>query len=514
MKKVLCLALSLAVTLSIAMTGCGSKEVAETSTSAASTVEASATSAEASSDVPKDTVDLTWYLAGPQADPDVDLIAKKASEYLKDKLNVNLSLNVFSYGDAYDQKVNAMLAAGEAFDVCFSATWTGDYRNNSHSGYFLALDDYLSKNPAIYDIAGKDFIDGGKIDGKTYGVQTNKEQAHSWGLLLKKDLAEKYKVDTASIKKIADLEPVFEQIKKNEAGITPLLTCQMDSPYQILDWDTFSSDDCPGALYTDESKTTVVNQFLEPVTVEFYKQMQNYYKKGYLPADGATLEAQVTQMTSGKYFAASSSMKPGKNLEMKTSTNGIDWVQLDLTKPVKSNREINGAVLCIPKNSANPDRAFKFIEMLYTDKTLRNMFSFGIEGTHYEKVSDDVIKMKDGQTGYASAGNGWRFGDQFKDFLTETEKANMPDKWDQFKKFNESATTLKSLGFSFATSAVETEIAACKSVVQNHYKQLFAGSVKDVDAEVAAFDKELKAAGVEKVLKEMQTQYDAFLASK
>lgn len=512
MKRFLCVALVIVFTMGIVLTGCGSNGSTEKSTAAeSSTAALSSSVAEATSDVPEKAVDLTWYLVGPQHDPDVDLICQKASEYLKDKLNVNLKLSVFSYGDAYNQKVNAMLAAGEAFDIAFTAGWAADYRNNAQSGYFLALDDYLAKNPAIIDVCGKDFINGGKINGKIYGVQTNKEQAHQWGLLLKKDLVDKYKVDVNSIKKLADLEPVFDQIKKNEPNITPLLSVQMDSPYQFLDWDTFSDDDVPGALYADNSKKTVVNQFLEPVTIEYYKQMQGYYKKGYIPADAATMENQVTLLTSGKYFAAESSLKPGKDAEMKASTGGIEWIQVGLTTPVKSNREINGSMLAIPKNSKNPDRAFKFIEMLYTDKTLRNMFSFGIEGTHYDKVSDKVIKIRDDNKGYTSAGNGWRFGDQFKDYLMDNED---PNKWDNFKKFNESATALNSLGFSFKKDSVEAEVAACKSVVQNYYKQLFAGAVKDVDAEVAKFDKELKAAGVEKVIKEMQTQYDAFIAAK
>ncbi len=517
MKKFLCLALVTAFTLSIALTGCGDKSSSstETSTAVESSTAAATTSAEPSSDVPKDTVDLSWYTVGPQQDPDVDMICQKANEYLKDKLNVNVKMSVFSYGDAYNQKVNAMLAAGEAFDIAFTASWAADFRNSSQAGYLLPLDDYLAKSPAIYDICTEAFVSAsGKVNGKTYGVPTNKEQAHDWGILLKKDLADKYKVDPAKIKKMEDLEPVFEQVKNGEPGIYPFLSVQMDAPFKFLDWDTFADDDVPGALYPDNSKTTVVNQFTAPESVAHYKKMQEYFKKGYLPADGATLENQVTLMTSGKYFAVEQSMKPGKALEMKASTGGIDWVQIDLTPVVKSNRETGGSNLSIPKNSANPERAFKFIEMLYTDKTLRNMFSYGLEGVHYDKISDNVIKLKPDNKGYTSAGCGWRFGDQFKDYLTETEYQNMPDKWDQFKKYNDNATVLNSLGFVFDRKSVETEIAACKSVVQNYYRQLFTGSVKDVDAEVAKMDKELKAAGCEKVIKEMQTQYDAFLAAK
>lgn len=43
----------------------------------------------------------------------------------------------------YNNKVNTALAAGEAFDVAFTANWAADYRANSFSGYFTPLDDYL-----------------------------------------------------------------------------------------------------------------------------------------------------------------------------------------------------------------------------------------------------------------------------------------------------------------------------------------------------------------------------------
>ncbi|WP_027628429.1 ABC transporter substrate-binding protein [Ruminiclostridium cellobioparum] len=515
MKRYLCLALVVVFMLAIALTGCGGDKASSDSSTAASTAAessaaAESSTAEATATVPAETVDLTWILAGPQADPDVDMIAQKASEYLKDKLNVNLKMQVFSYGTAYDNKVNAMLSAGEAIDVVFTAGWAADYKNNAQKGFFLALDDYL-KNSPIREIDGEDFLNSAKINGKIYAVNTNKEQAHQWGFLLKKDLVDKYKVDIASIKKMEDLEPVFEQIKKNEPGIYPLLPVQMDAPFKLLDWDNLSADDAPGALYPVNGKTTVVNQFTAPESIAHYKKMQEYYKKGWIPADAATLEGQVTLMTSGKYFANSQSMKPGKDAEMKISTK-IDWVQLNLTPAVKTNREAGGSMLAIPAKSKNPDRAFKFIEMLYTDKTLRNMFSFGLEGVHYDKVSDNVIAMKPDNKGYASAGNGWRFGDQFKDYLVKD--VDDPQKWEKFKQFNDSATALDSLGFAFNPKDVEAEVAACQSVVQNYYKQLFTGSVKDVDAEVAKMDKELKTAGVEKVLKEMQTQYDAFLAAK
>ncbi len=143
--------------------------------------------------------------------------------------------------------------------------------------------------------------------------------------------------------------------------------------------------------------------------------------------------------------------------------------------------------------------------MLYTDKFLKNLFVYGIENEHYTKVSDNVVKLTD-NTGYR-AGNGWRFGDQFIDYLMEGEA---PDKWDQFKAYNDMGIPMNSLGFAFDNVSVENEIGALKNVVQKYYKQLFIGTT-DTDSTLAAFSKEMKDAGADVVIAEMQKQYDEWL---
>ncbi|NTV90982.1 MAG: DUF3502 domain-containing protein, partial [Clostridiales bacterium] len=154
---------------------------------------------------------------------------------------------------------------------------------------------------------------------------------------------------------------------------------------------------------------------------------------------------------------------------------------------------------------------FKFITMLYTDKFLNNLFVYGIEGTHFEKVAgkDNVITLLGGEKSGYKAGNGWRFGNQFLNYLMDNED---PQKWTKFEEFNKAGLPMNSLGFAFDKTKVDTEVSACKAVVQTYYKQLFTGSV-DIDKTVAQMDKELKQSGVDKVLAEMQSQYDAWLAA-
>lgn len=510
LKRYLCLALVLVFALSFTLTGCGDKtETPATETPAASETPAATETpateeAPAASTVPAETVELTWTLVGNKQETDTDLVMGKINEYLADKLNVKVNLQVYGWGDSHDQKVNTMLSSGEPFDIAFTSSWTANYYKNAAAGFFTPLNDYLAKYPAIYEISGKDFVNGSAIDGINYAVPTHKETVHNWGYVLQKTLVDKYGIDVSTIKTMEDLEPWLEKVK---ADATPLLIVGGDSPFQFLDWDRISDDNVPGALYSDNRNNTIINQFLAPESIAMYKKLRDYYQKGYIAKDAATMENTSEQMKTGKYFAVEQSLKPGKDAELKGST-GIEWVQIDMTKPVMSNRETAGALLAIPAASKNPERAFQFIEMLYTDATLRNMVNFGIEGTHYNVNADGrITQTQEGKDRY-NLGSGWRYGDQFKDLLLDNED---PQKWQKFEEYNKAGLALTSLGFVFNSAPVDTEVSACKTVTGTYNRQLQCGAV-DVDPILKKYEAELKASGVDALIAEMQSQYDAWRA--
>ena len=406
MKKYLCQALLLVFTFAATLTGCGTVKIDQPTAAGTKTTETTAKVTQPAAPPTK----LIWFCVGPGMEPDHDAVIAKVNEYLKGKLNVEIDLTVLAYGDTYNNKVNTMLAAGDPIDICFTAGWAADIKLNSANGYFTQLDDYLAKDPTIINIIGQEFMNGIKIGGKTFAVPCRKEQVHNWGFLLKKDLVDKYQVDLESIKKMSDLEPYYDKIKAGEPGVIPLLTVEQEAPFKLLDWDNFSDDSIPGALYSDNRGTQVINQWLAPESITHYRTMAEYAKKGYISADAATMTNFNDQLKTGKYFACVQQLKPGKDAEMKGSTGGIDWVQVDITPVVMSNRDASGgALMAIPTVSKKKDAAFKFITALYTDKVLKNMLVYGIENVHYQKVSDNVVKLLDSPTAY-KAGNGWRLG--------------------------------------------------------------------------------------------------------
>jgi putative aldouronate transport system substrate-binding protein len=145
---------------------------------------------------------------------------------------------------------------------------------------------------------------------------------------------------------------------------------------------------------------------------------------------------------------------------------------------------------------------------MYADPELFNLMSYGIEGKHYTKVSDGLIKKID-NAGYWMD-SGWEYGNMFNSFRTSSTQPKWypagPDK-------NTAAIPSKLLGFSFDPSNVKSELAQTASVVDEFYAGLITG-IADPDTTLPTMNAKLKKAGLDNILAEMQKQIDAWKASK
>ena len=512
-KRILSVALVLCLAVTLALTGCATAPAAASSGTDSAAASSTADSAAAPSAASGEDVLLNVWISGTAQDQ-ADRVEKALNVYLKDTIKSGIQVNIEELGwnDEYTQKINNALSTGQDVDLVFTANWCANVQQNAMDGYFLPLSKYLTQYPDVVKVLSQEFIDAGKINNEVYALPCNKEHFHSWGMLLRKDLVDKYKIDLTKIKSMKDLEPYFDQILKGEPGTTPIAASAMDLPaFKVLDWDNISDDDVPGAMYpsTDNSKTKIINQFTAPETVAVYKEMKDYVKKGYISADASTATGVSDLLRTGKFFSAVQSLKPGKAGEMTAST-GIEWVQVDLTQSVCTNRETTGAMMAITKQSKNPDAAMKFLSLLYTDPNVVNYIIFGEKDKDYSVNTDGTIKLIEG-SGYAS-GNGWRLGNQLNNLRFSFESA---DKYDSWNKLNASAPKLYSLGFMLTKNAdMQTLIANTRAVTQEYYKTLFYGQAKDVDKTVAEMDAKYKTAGADKLIAEMQKQFDEWAKAK
>ena len=504
-KKVIGLGLAICMAISL-VAGCGSKGASDSSTASASNIASKDLSVSSGT---LDPVELKWYVIGNGQPKDMDKVLVKVNEWLKPRINATLKLNVFTWGDDFEQKMAAKVSSGEEFDITFTSYWALNYAQNAAKGSFVDLtpmmDQYAPKTKAAL---GDKIIKGASINNKLYAIPTKKEMSHNWGFLVRKDLADKYQMDLSTVKKFADIEPMLKIIKEKEPGVYPFSATVGESPYRLLDFEVLADDNVPGAIYGDFRDTKVINDYDTPETKALLDTVHKWYQAGYIRKDADAVTDFSADLKAGKTFSIIRSLKPGKDAEDSLAYDQ-KLVQIDLTKPVASTREMCGAMQAISKSSKNPERALMFLELANTEKELINMINFGIEGTHFKKIDDNTIdSIKPASDNY-NPGTPWMFANQFNTYLFPTEDK---DKWAKFDKFNADGTPSPLLGFTFNVEPVKTKVAALTAVKRQYFPGLECGKA-DPATVLPQMNNKFAVSGLADVLAEMQKQVDAFKAA-
>ncbi|WP_054742929.1 ABC transporter substrate-binding protein [Cellulosilyticum ruminicola] len=493
---------------SMALTGCGGNNTASTN---AATTDSASTDAAAPASTEK--VDILWYAAGTSTPEDMPKVLEEANKYLEEKgIPANLKIEMYDFG-TFPDKLQTAISSGEEFDICFTCNWCNDYFVQARKGAYVPLNDdkkmLETYAPQTKALLGDDFLAGSQIDGINYAIPANKEKAHQWGFLVLKQYADKYNMDFSNVKSLADMEPFFQTIKENEPSIYPFESLTGESAFRLLDFDTIGGSNYPGVVYNDTKDFKVFNELEAPEAREFFDLVHKYYQAGYIKEDADTITDYTQDQKAGKMFCATRSLKPGKDAEEGLSM-GQEYVQVNITSPVLSNRETTGSMQAISSTSKHPDIALQVLELFNTDAYFNNLINFGIEGQHYDKVegSENIIKPAADHDKYNLA-LGWAFGNQFLNYVTETED---PEKWDKFEAFNNESTPTQTLGFVFNPDNVQTEIAQCVNVWRQYMPGLETGKLDPNEVLPKAIE-ELKAAGSDTIIAEKQAQLDAWVAA-
>jgi len=445
-----------------------------------------------------------------QEQEDIAEVQNKMNVITKAKINATVKLLPIGFG-AWAQQTNLMLSGNEKVDIMIATS--GDYNTRVSKGQFIKLDELLNAyGQGILSAVGQEYLDAVRINGSIHAVPSIRDFASAPGVLLRKDLVDKYKIDTEAIKTIEDLTAVFQTIKDNEPGVTPLVPLTGLTFVDLMDASVYDAlEDRNGVLPMSDNGMKIVNLYETPAYKERLKLVREWYTKGFISKDAATTKDPAQSVVgAGKGFAYLCRIKPGIEAQESAST-GQELIAIQLGEPVSQTINITGLMLAVPQNSQNPEKAVQFLNLLYTDSELLNLLDYGIEGKHYVKKGD-VIGYPEGTTvetvGYANVPI--FFGNQF---ISHVFEGNDPDVWKQLDEFNKSAVKSKALGFTFSIDAVKTESAAVTNVV-NQYKLGLETGALDPEQTLPKFLEKLKAAGLDQIIAEKQKQLDSWAAAK
>ncbi|HEY9060537.1 MAG TPA: ABC transporter substrate-binding protein [Pseudobacteroides sp.] len=510
-KRLGCNIVSAALVCSALLSGCGSSTSTKP-TDANATANKSSDNSTVSNLEP---YEINAYFLAPQC-KDVKLVQEELNKLLKKKINATIKLNYY-WWDSYQNKQQMAVASGDKIDIMFSPSWWG-FNDYVAKQAWLPLDELVAKH-------GKDiianinpaYLKAPIVNGKLYAIPTAKDMFGTGGFIFNKELVDKYNFDIDSISKPEDIEPWLKIIKEKEPGIIPFLSSLGDQQqYLAQDWQVnVGTVDVPVGYQKTDGDVKIMNLMETDIAKRIYKLSRSWYQKGYINKDVATLQDGTPLKKAKKVFAWTEQLKPGKADELKAQF-GYDLVQANAWKGIQyftTTPDLTNSQLVIPRTSDNPERAMMFINLLFSDKEIKNLLSWGIENKHYKKIGENQIDFADGvnadNSGYYGLAQWSMGGSQFLDYLWASESA---DKWQKMEEFNNSAKPMKIVGWTYDSSNVKSEMAALAPIGQNQGRPLSQGLV-DYDTQYPKVKASLEKAGIQKVIDDCQKSIDAFIAA-
>ncbi len=278
--------------------------------------------------------------------------------------------------------------------------------------------------------------------------------------------------------------------------------------------------------YDNSDSGTILNFYETQEFKDFCEVMKLWASKGWVSKDILT-----GQWTDKLYVSTTYRYKMDPVTGIQTPivdaenpTHTIMVIDKDENTTLTTDIGQNRTYYSIPYTSKNPGRAMRFLDLINSDAgaPIINLLAYGIEGTHYEVTDKENGNIKAFEY-EAQGSNNVSYGvpcwmatnmmqgmynvapytHEFKDY----GKDYYLNRMNNYKKH-------ALYGFSFDLEPINSEISKILKNNGEYAESIYCGIVADTDTLIKELNDKNKAAGYDKVLKELQDQANAFLNAK
>jgi len=439
---------------------------------------------------------------------------------LKDEIGATVKLVGLDF-EPFQERMRLIAASGEPYDIAYTANWANDYYGNVAQDQFLALDDLLPKYaPDLWASYAPEVWDGMRVKGKIYAITADPPAPYPYGIVVRKDLAEKYNLDLSKVNGYADLEPFLQAVKNGEPGITPMLSDE--SGFNGLWRDEVNQMSAlGGGLYTRvfDPTRTVTHLAFTPEWKTTVELARKWWEAGYFTKDPLPDTEINAAMQAGKYAAFVDMWNDWGRVDGYKTKYGHDWVgKAFMPQPFITTANVVGSMNAISTRSQHPDKALAFLNALYKNRELFHTLTRGAEGANWvwaDEQKNSWIYPKDvtAETNAYEPGINWVVGNPDRGYpnkeemLPAEEEARRDQVREAFLKQVKPSTVF---GFSFDPTPVQTEYANVSAVDTEYYAAMQLG-LADPAVKLPEYQEKLKAAGVDKVVAEAQRQVNEWI---
>ena len=490
-----------AVMVSGILTGCGGGGTADNANtggdnSAASTSGSQGGSANVDSSANSgEIVNLKWITIGNSMPTNYDSWISSVNAYIGEKIGVNLEMEVIPWGD-WDNRRNIVVSTNEPYDIIFGNG--NNYIADINLGAYADITDLLDANmPGLMELMPEKYWDGVRVKDRIYGVPTYKDSSITNYAIWDKELVDEYNLDISSLITLDSMTETFETLKADKNDY-PVYVKNDGLYYIFVVYDQIGGGTQILGVRYDDKDAKVCVTLEEPEIMEQLKVIHDWYQKGIINPDAATLtEGRVYNMwrvAQGWESAGVTSWGPQM---------GKDVVVQQIEKTILSNETVRGSLNMVSINTKYPEKCLQLLDLVNCDTKLRDLFYYGEEGVNFEYTADGKVHKINNDWALA----GYTQGSFFTVTTLDTDEFNQ---WDEVKALNEAAESSVMLGFTFDTNSVSDQLANCREIWLRYRSEVMTG-VQDPEVVVPKIKEELMKAGWQNVLDEAQRQVDAFM---
>ena len=504
--------------MAVLLCGCAAAGGTGGSKTEGNKAEGNKTEGSSSSQSEGETVDhivMTYHTSENHTLTDIDQVVEAINVIAREKAGVEIELlPVDSIESASTYPM--WLTQGKRIDLMILTFQ--DISRYVEQSMLLPLGDLLEKEGreilALED-ESQDLTSAGKVQGEVYGLTLPSAGGGSCGgLWIPARYLEEidFDYDKDHIYSRAELDELFAAMKANHPDRYPLgaVAHPYDfsiSTFFINGFNALFSDNYTGVLEIDKRDHKIVNYYETQTYRDWLYWMRSCYEKGYIHPDAATLASSMDSLVKDNITMSIS--LAGSPFLLTNEAIGEPIRCLRLTDIVQLPSGSRSTFWTIPATAANPDAAMRFLNLMYTDEDVINLFAWGIEGKHYILTEPGVVDYPEG---LAAETVSYRntfglYGDQRKVYDFQTKEKKLAQ--EEFAALSRKEG-LDYIGFTFDESSVSVEINQVKQVLDRYLDPLETGSV-DTDQVYPQFIRELYDAGLQTILDEKQRQFDIFL---
>jgi len=467
---------------------------------------------------------------------DEEIVQDAINERLKaDGVNVSYERNWIDFGGGttWQQKTNLMLSTGEEFELLSIIQDRWPVSQYVGQGAAHEIGEYLDEyGPAVKEGIPEYLWEDVTINGKIYALPAYFAPLTSTveRISIRKDLFDKHGVPIP--KTTEELIRATEIIYENEPELRPRAWAKLNNDPSVFlhrGYDTYPFTVRDELLHIDQKGN--VSAWVE--TEEFKQDSafwRELYVKGLVHPDlisgGSEIEGKARNEESLVFH---------HSIWHPTSIQGNDpegeYITILLyPDKVKFNAFGMRNGLLVPITTPHPEAAIQFLNWSYESQENFDLLAYGVEGVHW-KESDEIMtwsnpfaagsktswelpvidKITDPETG-AARYNHWVF------LIGQLRwmRLSPADHPSQLEERDPAFTNIEdsiAMGFTFDSSSVTTEYSNLKAMITENVWPIRFGVVDYDDAYPAAL-RNMKAAGLDRVVDEFQKQLNAHLASR